>query len=161
MNETNQQQQMNHENTSILLTKICLAIFFIVAILMLFNGPYLVAQFDGRSTPLFGGDLRRNLLLLSGYICGGLALLFISSFYRLIDRIGRDQVFTSENVTCLRYIGWEIQVVTLIALIMGLTCYLPLLAIAVAGGFMVLVLRVVRNAFGKAVAMQDELTYTI
>ena len=44
---------------------------------------------------------------------------------------------------------------------MGLTAYLPMLMIAVSCSLLTLIIRVVRNAFGKAVELQEQVDYTI
>jgi len=161
MNETSQKDAMQYEQTSIVLTKIGLILFSIIAILLMFNGPWIIEQLMHRTSPLLSGNTRRGLFMTSGYTCGILALLCMFSLFQLVNRIGNGQIFTRENVTTLRHIGWEVMVVTILAILIGLTCYLPILAIAAAGAFMTLIIRVVRNAFGKAVAMQDELDYTV
>ena len=39
--------------------------------------------------------------------------------------------------------------------------YLPWLLVAVAAGFMALIVRIVKNCFAQAAAMKDELDFTI
>lgn len=44
---------------------------------------------------------------------------------------------------------------------MGLTAYLPMLLVAVSCSLLTLIIRAIRNAFGKAVALQEEVDFTI
>ena len=39
--------------------------------------------------------------------------------------------------------------------------YLPFIAVAIAAGFMALIVRIVRNIFQTAIGMKDELDYTV
>ena len=43
----------------------------------------------------------------------------------------------------------------------GIVIYLPFAFLAVAAGFMALIVRVLKNAFEQAVHMKDELDFTI
>ncbi|MCW6662509.1 DUF2975 domain-containing protein [Aerococcaceae bacterium NML190073] len=151
----------SHEDFSIRLTKWCLVLLAVCAIVMLLSGPRIVGIMMLRTSPWLQGALRYYLLLGSGYVLGTLALIVIVQLFHLVDRIGQGEVFIPTNVRSLQLIGWNVGVVAIMALIISITCYLPVLAIAIAGTFMTLIIRVVRNAFGKAVQMQDELDYTI
>ena len=76
-------------------------------------------------------------------------------------RIGKNQVFIRQNVQYMRYLGWEVGMVTLISFFMGLTVYMPMLLVAVSCCILTLIIRVIRNAFGKAIELQEEVDYTI
>ncbi|MGZ7236478.1 DUF2975 domain-containing protein, partial [Streptococcus pyogenes] len=84
----------------------------------------------------------------------------IIHLYQLLTRIGEDQVFIAQNVQYLRYLGWEVGLVALISLFLGLTAYLPMLLIAVSCSLLTLIIRVIRNAFGKAIELQEQVDYT-
>ena len=85
----------------------------------------------------------------------------IVHLYRLLHHIRQDQVFIQQNVQYLRYLGWEVGIVALISLFMGLTVYLPMLLVTVSCSILTLIIRVIRNAFGKAIELQDQVDYTI
>ena len=70
-------------------------------------------------------------------------------------------MFIQQNVQYLRYLGWEVGIVALISLFMGLTVYLPMLLVTVSCSILTLIIRVIRNAFGKAIELQDQVDYTI
>lgn len=100
-------------------------------------------------------------MLLFGYVLGCLALACIVHLYRLLSRIGKNQVFITQNVQYMRYLGWEVGTVALISLFMGLTAYFPMLLVTVSCSILTLIIRVIRNAFGKAIELQDQVDYTI
>ena len=68
---------------------------------------------------------------------------------------------STQNVQYMRYLGWEVGTVALISLFMGLTAYLPMLLVTVSCSILTLIIRVIRNAFGKAIELQDQVDYTI
>ncbi|MFU2193935.1 DUF2975 domain-containing protein [Streptococcus pluranimalium] len=149
------------ENISILLTKLALISLGLASFIMLFIGPWITRLVIEHRSPLFQDSIRFWVLLLLGYVLGALAISCIITLYQLITRIGNNHVFVSENVQSLRYLGWIVGAVALISLFMGLTAYLPMLLVAVSCSLLTLIIRVIRNAFGKAVALQEEVDFTI
>ncbi|MBK0347704.1 DUF2975 domain-containing protein [Aerococcaceae bacterium zg-ZJ1578] len=143
------------------ITKGSIIVFALIAIVLLFTGPHIVQYIMPRSTPLFTDQLRFNVLLSSGYISGTIALFFLFQLYRLVTNIENGNLFIDENVKTLDWITHAITIVSIIAILVGLTCYLPILFIALACGFTALIIQIVRNAFAKAIQMQDELDYTV
>ncbi|NEW63962.1 DUF2975 domain-containing protein [Facklamia sp. 253] len=143
------------------ITKSSIILFALIAIVLLFTGTHIVQYIMPRSTPLFTDQLRFNVLLSSGYISGTLALFFLFQLYRLITNIENGNIFIDENVKTLDWITHAITIVSIIAILVGFTCYLPILFIALACGFTALIIQIVRNAFAKAIQMQDELDYTV
>jgi len=150
-----------NEENSIRLTKGCILVLYAVSLAMTVSGRRIVGHFMNRSTPWLTGNTRFYVMLICGYACALLAFICLSDLYRLLGRIGRGDVFVAENVTALRRIGLEVLAAAVVTAVIGATCYLPVLVLSAAAVFMMLIIRVVRNAFGKAVAMQDELDYTI
>lgn len=149
------------EDLSIRLTKISLVLLFIASIILIALGPWVVRLVIEFRSPFFQGDSRFWVLLLLGYVLGSLALACIVHLYRLLSRIGKNQVFIEQNVQYLRYLGWEVGTVAFISLFMGLTAYMPMLLVAVSCSLLTLIIRVIRNAFGKAIELQDQVDYTI
>lgn len=80
--------------------------------------------------------------------------------YRLLQNISRGQVFVSANVRCLRIISWCCFGAAAVFFFSGFysTSWIVLFVAAVFGG---LILRVVKNVFAAAVALQDEQDLTI
>ncbi len=155
------QPRKSHEDTSILLTKLCLVFLFVASIGLMLTGTWVVDLVIIYPSPLLQEQARYLLLLVLGYTLGILALFFIVHLYRLVARIGRNQVFISENVRSLQVLGWEVALATLISFIMGVLAYIPILLLTIAGISLTLIIRVIRNAFGKAVQLQEEVDYTI
>ncbi|MBR7926717.1 DUF2975 domain-containing protein [Aerococcaceae bacterium zg-ZUI334] len=143
------------------ITKGSIILFALITITLLFTGPHIVQYIMPRSTPLFTNQLRFNVLLSSGYVSGILALFFLFQLYRLVTNIENGNIFIDENVKTLDWITHAITIVSIIAILVGFTCYLPILFIALACGFTALIIQIVRNTFAKAIQMQDELDYTI
>lgn len=155
------QPRKSHEDTSILLTKLCLVFLFVASIGLMLTGTWVVDLVIIYPSPLLQGQARYLLLLVLGYTLGIPALFFIVQLYRLVAQIGRNQVFISENVRSLQVLGWEVALATLISFIMGVLAYIPILLLTIAGISLTLIIRVIRNAFGKAVQLQEEVDYTI
>lgn len=150
-----------HEDFSILLTKIALILSLIAVFWLTLQGRFIVQQIMLLPGGRFGGALRFYFLLISGYSVAAIGVLCIYHLYVLVNNIGKEVVFVPENVRHLQIIGWLTLIFTIIALACGLTCYPPILYLGAMAGFMFLIIRVVRNIFGKAVEMQDELDYTV
>lgn len=149
------------EDMSITLTKISISLLFIASIILIALGHWVVNLVIEFPSPFFQGEIRFWVLLLLGYVLGCLALACIVHLYRLLSRIGKNQVFITQNVQYMRYLGWEVGTVALISLFMGLTAYLPMLLVTVSCSILTLIIRVIRNAFGKAIELQDQVDYTI
>ncbi|MGT2754377.1 DUF2975 domain-containing protein [Streptococcus ovis] len=155
------QKTISQEDMSILLTKLSLIVLFIASLLLMCTGSWVVKLVIAHPSPFFEGDTRFWVLLSFGYVLGILALLCIVHLYQLVARIGHNHVFIPENVHSLRLLGWEVALVAVLSLFMGLTAYLPMLLITVACSLLTLIIRVIRNAFGKAVELQEQVDYTI
>lgn len=82
------------------------------------------------------------------------------ALWRLLRNIKAELVFTTENVRLLRIISWCCALAGIIFLISG-SYYPPFFLIAVAAGFMMLIVRVVKNVFQQAIEMKSELDLTI
>ena len=90
----------------------------------------------------------------------GWILLF--KMYGLLRALLRGEVFTAENVSRLRTVSWCCLIAAVI-LAAG-ACFRPLLVLfglAVAAGFMGLIVRIVKNAFQQAAEMKSELDFTV
>ena len=71
------------------------------------------------------------------------------------------EVFVPQTVLALRRISWCCTWAAVLCLPVGIWIYLPFAFLAVAAGFMALLVRVLQNAFAQAVRMKDELDYTV
>ena len=96
----------------------------------------------------------------SVYIGSVPAWLTLWSLRQLLLHLRQGEVFTEENVRLLRRVSWCCAVVVPLTALNAIY-YLPYLFIAVAAGFMALIVRIVKNAFQEAAAMRSELDLTI
>lgn len=154
-------QNKTHEDISVLLTKICLVGLFIGAVILLSTGTWVVDLAIIYPSPFLQGNYRYITMLVLGYTIGFLALFFLYHLFKLVNQIGKGLIFVEKNVRSLQIIGWEAATITVISFLMGILCYIPVLLITVAGIALTLVIRVIRNAFGKAVELQNDADYTI
>ena len=97
------------------------------------------------------------LTLYSASVFGWICLWALRG---LLKNISEDSIFVDENVKLLHIISWCCAFAAGIFLISAVY-YVPLLIIAVAAMFMMLIVRIVKNVFQKANAMKDELDFTI
>ncbi|MBR3560022.1 MAG: DUF2975 domain-containing protein [Oscillospiraceae bacterium] len=99
---------------------------------------------------------------LSAVIIGGSVFAWVClwKLWALLWNIRHGKVFAEENVSHMRVIS---HCCLLAAVLCAVSCryYLPFGFIAVAAGFMALIVRIVKNAFQQAIAMKDELDLTV
>ena len=100
------------------------------------------------------------LLMISIYSGSVFAWICLYRLWRLIDNIRRGEVFVDANVAHMRVISWCCVWAAGICLA-STAYYLPFGFLAIAAGFMALIVRIVKNAFQQAIAMKDELDLTI
>ena len=102
----------------------------------------------------------RHLFLVSSYLLLVPAIAALLLLLRLLRNLAGEAVFISENVVLLRSISWLCAIACGICAASAL--YYPVfLLFAGAFGLMALLLNAVKNCFGQAVAMQDELDLTV
>lgn len=94
------------------------------------------------------------------YLCLVPATWALYELIRMLFRIRKDNPFCTENVKALRHISWACALAAVLCII-GAVWYLPLILIAVAAGFMAMILRVVKNVMEKAVALREENDLTV
>ena len=80
--------------------------------------------------------------------------------WQLLQNIRAQLVFDAKNVRLLRQVSWCCVGAGAVCLVSCLY-YLPFIAVAIAAGFMALIVRIVKNVFEQAIRMKDELDYTI
>ena len=142
---------------SILLSRVCVAIFAL-----------LLAAVDVWAYQIVGWYIGlRNMswqngtgMIVTLYICSVFGWILLWQMWKLLDNIWRGEVFVRENVRCLRAVSWCCAAAGLICLV-SVLWYAPFVMIAVAAGFMALIVRIVKNVFQQAIRMKDELDYTI
>ena len=145
------------KDNSLLLTRVCTA-FFAALLLALDLGCYWAA---GWFVKLRG--LERSSVwcfVATVYACSVFAWLLLWRLWALLGNLRRGEVFTAQNVSCLRAVSWCCAGAAAICLASALY-YPSFLMVAAAAGFMCLIVRVVKNVFQQAIAMKTELDLTI
>ncbi len=94
------------------------------------------------------------------YPCAAFSGVIIYSLLKLLFNIKADKIFISTNVTCLRVVSWCCIVIAVITLI-GAFSYMPFGFVALAGGFVSMMLRVLKNVMQSAVELREENDLTI
>ena len=142
---------------SITLSQLCLLGFALLLLALDLGAYWLSAWFTGlrqMAAPL-------NLaLMVTVYLCSVFAWPLLWSMWRLLGNLRRELVFVPENVRRLRAVSWCCVGAALLCMLSA-SYYPSFLLIAVAAGFMCLIVRVVKNVFQQAIAMKSELDLTI
>ena len=149
------------DHKSITLTRYVVALAILASVVMTVSGPWLVRWLVDTHILQHTGPVVEVTLLVLGYLCAALAFWMLYNLYRFLQRLEQGQVFVPQTVQALRRISWCCMGAAVLCLPAGVLIYLPFAFLAVAAGFMALLVRVLKNAFEQAVRMKDELDYTI
>ena len=143
---------------SIAFSKICVVLFAAVAALLVITAPWVTHWFVGFSR----ANVQQEQSLFMATIYTGAVFIFpiLWNLWHLLVQIGKENVFVQENVRRLRVISWCCFGVAVVCLA-STAYYLPYLFVAAIAAFMALVVRVVKNIMQQAVALKDEVDYTI
>jgi len=149
---------MNWNNDrSITLSKVCVFAFSLLLAAADIGAYPLVRWFIG----LRGMNWQEGTgMMICLYLCSIFAWIALFNLLKLLGRIGAGEVFISSNVKSMRIISWCCVAVAAVCLVSGIV-YLPFILVAMAAGFMALIVRIVKNAFQQAVEMKDELDLTV
>lgn len=142
----------NSLNLSIILVEVA----FLLLVMVLFIIPPAVCWYDeisGREPVkyFFGAVL---------YISDFIAFFVIGALYRLLQNIRQKKVFISQNASYLRLISWGLVAIALVLVVFSFARSGALL-FAFVMAFLGLILRVLKNVFEEAIALQDEQNFTI
>ena len=143
---------------SLWLSKVCVLLFALALLLALIFAPALLRWLFGYSqnaefvyAPYFYATL---------YTGGVMAFFLLYQLFRLLQNMGREQVFIHRNVAYMRRISWSCFAGGLICLVSAFY-YVPWVIVAVAAGFVGLVVRVFKNVLAEAILLKEENDYTI
>ena len=132
-----------NKDKSLLLTQICTAIFAAL-LLALDLGCYWAVSWFVKLRWLESSSVWSFVATLYG--CSFFAWMLLWKLWVLLSNIRRGEVFTPENVRCLRIVSWCCAGAALICLVSALY-YPSFLIVTAAAGFMCLIVRVVKNVF--------------
>lgn len=145
------------KDKSVALSQVCVALFAL-CLAALDAGAYRVALWFTRYRFF---HLQRGFLLMTSIYAGSaFGWVCLYQLWRLLGNIKRGEMFVPDNVRRMRAVSWCCAGATAVCLLSA-AYYLPFAFIAVAAGFMALIVRIVKNAFEQAIAMKDELDLTI
>lgn len=149
---------MWNDKKSIILSQVSVVIFSILLIIGIFTAPMIIRWFiETRTIDLDG----MNSYFMISYYCACIpAAVLLVCLFRLLSNIRNDKVFILENTTYLRISSWCCVLVTIICLVSTIY-YVPYFIIAIAAGFMALIIRIIKNVFSKAIILQEDADYTI
>lgn len=149
---------MWNDKKSLRLSKLCILLFMCLLIGTAVSAPWLTRWFLGFSRAELRGT--EPFFLATIYVGSVPAVVLLYNLFRLLRRIEAEQVFNTENVECLRRISWSCFAGAGISFV-SVFYYFPWVFMAGAAGFMGLIVRVVKNVVAQAVALQNEVDYTI
>ena len=99
-------------------------------------------------------------MMVTVYVCSVFAWITLYQLRNILTKLRRGEVFVPGNVRAMRIVSWCCAGVAAACLV-SMLWYVPFVFVAMAAGFMCLIVRIVKNAFQQAVAMKDELDLTI
>ncbi len=145
-----------HSDKSILLSKVCTVLLGATLFALIVASPW---------SQLFSVQLHWKRLTVNWYtvslVCFAVpAYTALFQLYRLLSNIGRGKVFVGANVRCLSILSSCCFAAAVIFFFSGFysTSWIVIFIAASFGG---LILRVVKNVFAAAVALQNESDLTI
>lgn len=143
---------------SIRLTNLCITLFSLVLGVLCISAPWLFGSFIRLRGPILEGKLPH--LLTSFYLTVIPAACVLYDLRRMLCYISEKKVFTVQNTAILRRISCCCAAAGLVCLVSSFY-YISFAALAVCGGFLALVLRVLAAVFEQAVNIKQENDYTI
>ncbi|MDY4680851.1 MAG: DUF2975 domain-containing protein [Lachnospiraceae bacterium] len=148
----------------IIATKAAVAVLFVLCVLMTVFGVSISQSFLSHLSPdgiHVSEEMAFWLLLVLGYGCAAALLRLLWVMWGFLKEMEAGHVFEESNVRMLKEMADCCGLAVLLTAAIGLL-YTPMLfLVTAAAGFMCLIIRVIRDAFAKAVLMKDELDLTI
>lgn len=142
------------ERSSLLLSRI-LVVFFAMVLLML---------------DTLGWQFLPPWIILPQHVVPVLVLLYTASIpawgaliglWQLLRSLSAGEVFTQQNIRCMRCISWCCFAAGILCLQGVFTINPMILLLAAACGLMGLIVRIVKNVFEQAALMKNELDLTV
>ena len=145
------------KNSSIALSRACVVLFMIL-LAALDIGCYWAVGWFARLRLMNRDSV--FLMMATIYLCSGFGWVLLVRLWQLLQNIRAQLVFDARNVRLLRQVSWCCVGAGAVCLVSCLY-YLPFIAVAIAAGFMALIVRIVKNIFQQAIDMKSELDLTI
>lgn len=141
---------------SLRLSRIITFTVFALGVIALFLIPIIAQWYDDVS----GKPPIMPILTAALYLGDIMFLLALWELMKLLRNIAKQELFTAENVRCVRIISWCCYGAAAVMFVLSfwrLTAFL----VAFMAGFVALILRVVKNMLASAAEMREENDYTI
>lgn len=107
------------------------------------------------------GEERLFQLIVCTYLCSIPGFILLHRMFQLLTNLEKGNVFTCENTTLMTAVSRCCYYAGGICLVFVLQGIIPLLAVTVAAWFVALIVQIVRDTFRQAIAMKNELDYTV
>ena len=149
---------------SIISTKFCILALMLVSVIMMFCGKYLISRFlilTGGAKIDISNEFSFYIITFISYILGIIALLTLFCMLKFIVNLENDLVFVPQNIKWLRFISYGCLSAGLLLIITTVVYHKLFLVLSLAALFMMLIVRVIKNAFEQAIEMKEELDLTI
>ena len=142
---------------------VCITVAVLLGILIVL-GPWLfnlyMTAYRGFLPDGAAMEMVKTTFLFCFYPSAVFAGVILYSLLRILFNIKKGNTFTRINVLLLKIVSWCCFLIAIITAIGGYF-YLPFLFIAVAGGFLGMFLRVLKNVMQSAVEIAEENELTI
>ena len=154
---------MWNKDKSLMLSIVFCFIIAVVLTAALFFGPWAVNLWFSAYRGFAELSTIKHLMTL--FVCcfypsAVFAYIALYCLIKLLFNIKKQEIFINKNVKYLRLISWCCFAVAFITIVGG-WFYYPLAIIAIAAGFMGLILRVVKNVMYSAKMLREENDLTI
>ena len=149
---------------SIILTKFCILALMVISVIMMFCGRYLISRFlsmTGGAKINISNEFSFYIITFISYILGIIALLTLFCMLKFIVNLENDLVFVPQNIKWLRFISYGCLSAGSLLIITTVIYHKLYIVLSLAALFMMLIVRVIKNAFEQAVKMKEELDLTI
>ena len=149
---------------SIILTKLCILALMVISVIMMFCGRYLISRFlimTGGAKINISKELSLYIITFISYILGIIAQVTLFCMFKFVTNLEKDLVFIPQNIKWLRFISYGCLSAGLLLIIVTVVYHNLYLIFSLAALFMMLIVRVIKNAFEQAVKMKEELDLTI
>lgn len=149
---------------SIILTKFCILALMVISVIMMFCGRYLISRFlsiTGGAKINISKELSLYIITFISYILGIIAQVTLFCMFKFVTNLEKDLVFIPQNIKWLRFISFGCLSAGLLLIVVAVVYHKLYLIFSLAALFMMLIVRVIKNAFEQAVKMKEELDLTI
>ena len=149
---------------SIILTKFCILALMVISVIMMFCGRYLISRFlsiTGGAKITISKELSLYIITFISYILGIIAQVTLFCMLKFVTNLEKDLVFIPQNIKWLRFISFGCLSAGLLLIVVAVVYHKFYLIFSLAALFMMLIVRVIKNAFEQAVKMKEELDLTI